>query len=175
MVELQVSSKVYNCILRLERRITYIRGDSGTGKTGLVDIIDDFNNGGDADIDLKCPRNVVIMTSAPTLDVFTGYKGTVIIIDDRLLTETSNFGNKIAEVVLKNDIYLVIINRVDLMYDENAESSSKSGLDYSVKSILICRAEGINHYFEPLAEKETDFEYLIKINKEKENGKGKEY
>ena len=35
-VSLKVRSKLYNCDLELERRITYIRGDSGVGKTGLI-------------------------------------------------------------------------------------------------------------------------------------------
>lgn len=37
MVKLQVDSKLHRFSVDLERRITYIRGDSGTGKSTLVD------------------------------------------------------------------------------------------------------------------------------------------
>lgn len=152
MVNLRVSSNNYKADLSLERRITYIRGDSGSGKTGLVNVINDYN-GGDDSIIVDCDRKISIISAIDTLD---GYKGKVVFIDDSITTENKKFGCDLAKYLLKNDIYMVIINRVDVPIkpgkskkeDNKKDDDDDSGLDYSVSSILICKSDGINHYFE---------------------------
>lgn len=155
MVNLRVSSNNYKADLSLERRITYIRGDSGSGKTGLVNVINDYN-GGDDSIIVDCDREIDVINSIRTLDTLDGYKGKVVFIDDSITTENKKFGCDLAKYLLKNDIYMVIINRVDVPIkpgkskkeDNKKDDDDDSGLDYSVSSILICKSDGINHYFE---------------------------
>ena len=147
MVELKVSCNDYRGSVVLKRRITYVRGDSGVGKSEFARCIMDYNTG-DSSVKVDCVREVEVLSgvSLRGLDIFSSMRGCVVIIDDSLETEDTKFGNEIAKIVLELDIYLMIINRVDAF-------SVVGGLDYSVNSILICEKDGIDHRFVPLVDR----------------------
>lgn len=136
MVEFQVSSKTFSCDVYLERRITILRGDSGTGKTSLVDCIAEFLAGSTAvevasDMDFR----VVDVVRDPQRE-WIGYSDTIILMDDSVYTEMQDFGNTVRDILIKNNLYLLIINRVDIPIGEELSVYSE-GLDYSAKSIKV--------------------------------------
>ena len=139
MVEITLDSDTYKCNLVLDRRVTYIRGNSGVGKSTLLDLIRLFNRGGDPSIKVVCDRKIIILEGIESIESLAGYKKTVIIVDDSVSTEISEFGSRVVPYLIENDIYLVLINRVD--YD--------GMLNYSDKSILVCEKEedGVTHTF----------------------------
>lgn len=65
MVELKVTSKTYNCSLNLKRRVAYIHGDSGVGKSILVEKVLQSNDG-DNSIKIECPRGISVLTEVPS-------------------------------------------------------------------------------------------------------------
>lgn len=135
MVRLQVSSSNYNCDITLERRVTFLRGDSGTGKTGLVDVINE-QRAGNLDITVNCEKPVVAIITEMISDeipFLKSYKNRVLIFDDLLMSELCVFGNTILDIAVKNDLYFLIISRAELGKYEEKEL----GLDYSVNSILM--------------------------------------
>ena len=157
MVELRVFSSLYCCILSLERRITYVRGDSGAGKTSLLNILDAYENGDpDIRVELNWDRSIYPLVRITRLENLDGFSNSIVFLDDSLFTETEKFGNRIVDKLLEKDIYLVIINRVDIEISRNPVigESVDNGMDYSVRSILICKKgkNDIDHYYIPLTD-----------------------
>ncbi len=157
MVELRVFSSLYCCTLSLERRITYIRGDSGIGKTSLLNVLDAYENDDpDIRVELNCDRSIYPLVRITRLENLDGFSNSIVFLDDSLFTETEKFGNRIVDKLLEKDIYLVIINRVDIEISRNhiIGESVDNGMDYSVRSILICKKgkDDINHYYIPITD-----------------------
>lgn len=146
MLELSVSSSVYNAVVPIERRITYIRGDSGVGKTSLVNVIIDYNNEVQG-IKVDFPYNIEVLQNVPKEEVLVAYKDCMLVFDDSLSTEINmSVFNKLCP---KNNLYVLVINRVD---SEESEKGILSGIKFSVNSILVCNKDGVNHYFKPFYE-----------------------
>lgn len=85
MLGLRVSSSVYNAVVPIERHITYIRGDSGVGKTSLVNTIISFNNGVQG-IKVEFPYRIEVLQNVPSEDILKAYKNCMLIFDDSLST-----------------------------------------------------------------------------------------
>lgn len=136
---LKISSNLYNLNIPLERRITFLRGDSGVGKTTLVDmIIASFNGGGDILID--CPMSVEVPSITDSLESLKSKKNCLLVYDDSIKTETTEFISCLQKYLVPNNLYLLIINRADWFSKDNVS------LDYAVKSILYLKKDGTSHY-----------------------------
>lgn len=160
-VYIEVKSDEYNIKIPMERRITYLRGDSGVGKSSLVEFIRSAVEDEDTSIILEKTNgyNIDILASlSSTLDI-EFKKDSILIIDDNLISEGNNFSNAVSNYLLKNNLYLLIINRVDL---PDTASNSQEG-DYSAKSVLWVDKDGINHKVYPYLYKLPDDN---EINKE---------
>ena len=110
MVELQVISDDYRCKIEMERRITYLCGDSGVGKSTLVDYILLGNSAGDA-VKITCSKHLAVIQDIDSNESFRYEKNTLFILDEPI--ETRFRGNNIEELLIKNDSYMLIISRVD--------------------------------------------------------------
>lgn len=110
MVELQVISDDYRCKIEMERRITYLRGDSGIGKSTLVDYILLGDSAGDA-VEVTCNKHLIVIQDIDSNERFRYEKNTLFILDEPI--ETRFRGNNIEELLIKNDSYMLIISRVD--------------------------------------------------------------
>ena len=110
MVELQVISDDYRCKIEIERRITYLRGDSGVGKSTLVDYILLGNSAGDA-VKVTCNKHLIVIQDIDSNERFRYEKNALFILDEPI--ETRFRGNNIEELLIKNDSYMLIISRVD--------------------------------------------------------------
>ena len=127
MAELQVISDDYRCKIEMERRITYLRGDSGVGKSTLVDYILLGNSAGDA-VKITCSKHLAVIQDIDSNERFRHEKNTLFILNDPIGTRFSN--SNIEEMLIENDSYMLIISRVD----------SLPG------AVLEMKAEGIEHY-----------------------------
>ena len=146
-----VSAENFNMYVPLERRITFLRGDSGVGKTSFVDYIRFIlENGETANAKLEKPENLEVMIGiGESIKLLVKeLKDHIIIIDDTIYSEGIDFTNALMRYVISNNLFILIINRVDLLFDESIESS----FDYSAKSILWVDkiSNSYNHKVVPL-------------------------
>lgn len=126
MLELRVSSSVYNAVVPIERRITYIRGDSGVGKTSLVNAIKSFNSGVQG-ITVKFPYSVEVLQSVPSKEILRVYKDCMLVFDDVLGMEDVDI-ELLTGICESNNLYVLNINRVLMIGD----TGSLNCVDYKV-------------------------------------------
>ena len=105
--------EVYNnrvhYFLTVERNITILQGNSATGKTELIRLIQEYeSNGASSGITLKCDAKCSVL-SGPAWDiVLPSMKGRIVFIDeDMSFTRSKQF----AEAVRGADNYFVIVTR----------------------------------------------------------------
>lgn len=164
---LGVSSENFNMFVPLERRVTFLRGNSGVGKTSFVDYIRFIlENGETNNAKLQKPKDLSVMIGVgESIKILVKeLKNHIIIIDDTIYSEGTGFTNALVKYIIKNNLYILIINRVDLAFDESIDSS----FDYSAKSILwVDKISGsYNHNVIPLLYKCTtegtnDTNYIV--------------
>lgn len=130
MVELQVISDDYRCKIEMERRITYLRGDSGVGKSTLVDYILLGNSAGDA-VKITCSKHLAAIQDIDSNERFRYEKNTLFILDEPI--ETRFRGNNIEELLIENDSYILIISRVDSLPGAILEMKANGPEHYCVE------------------------------------------
>lgn len=110
----------------IHRNITVIKGDSATGKTTLVNMIQEYQNGGaDSGVSLVCAVPCVVLVGRNWKDQLSLYHNSIIFIDEgNSFTKSIEF----AREVQASDNYFVIVSRESL-----------SALPYSVKEIYGIR------------------------------------
>lgn len=134
-VYISVESDNFNMFVPMERRITFLRGNSGVGKTSFVEYIRFFIENGESDIlKVSYPKgyDIVLGSGNSIKSILRNSRNIILILDDSVYSEGVDFTNALMKYILENNIYLLIINRVDLAFD----SSINSKFDYSAKSIL---------------------------------------
>ena len=148
MVELQVISDDYRCKIEMERRITYLRGDSGVGKSTLVDYILLGNSAGDA-VKVTCNKHLAVIQDIDSNSRVVNEKDTLFILDDPLVIEDEKwFSEAIIKDLIKNDSYMLIISRVDF-------PNLNNNIEFSINSVLTMKADGIEHYCVPFTDNFT--------------------
>lgn len=123
---IDIKSDNYNIHFEFERRITVIKGDSGIGKTTLVELLQDESY----DVQKETTLPVVVATTTTWQAVVRGSKSSIIIFDDMDCTETAEFSTLYKECAINNDLYFIIIGRAD------TEMPAMARLSYSVNSIF---------------------------------------
>ena len=130
MVELQVISDDYRCKIEMERRITYLRGDSGVGKSTLVDYILLGNSAGDA-VKVTCNKHLIVIQDIDSNERFRYEKNALFMLDEPI--ETRFRGNNIEELLIENDSYMLIISRVDSLPGAILEMKANGPEHYCVE------------------------------------------
>lgn len=116
----------------IRRNITIIRGDSATGKTTLIDLIQAASVMGDeSGIFLQCDRPVRVLGTADWEIVLPQLHENIIFIDEENRFITSQ---TFADAVKNSDNYFVLITREDL-----------PNLPYSVDEIYGIHTSGKYH------------------------------
>ena len=108
-VHLTVSSARLKYELEFCRNITILKGDSATGKTTLVDMINEYNrNGADTGINLSCTCPCRVIAGNTWKQQLEGISGSLVFID-----EGSRFvsSEDFAHAVRGTDNYYVIVTR----------------------------------------------------------------
>ena len=124
-----VSTKRLQYEFELRRNLTFIRGDSATGKTTLVDMIRDFvNNPSGTPVELVCDKKCYVLEGALWKMQLNGIADSIVFIDEgNEFIKTVEF----AEEIQKTDNYYVIVTREAL-----------PALPYSVEEIYGIRTSG---------------------------------
>lgn len=145
MVRLAVDSEEYKFSIELERRITFLRGDSGVGKSALVDMISiSFSDDGIVNVD--CDKKIAILSNGDEPSRISSEPNRLFILDDLLISEDAHWmRSTLMRDLIKNDSYLLIINRVD-------PGTLGTNLEYSMKSIFEMRTSGVKHWCVPVFE-----------------------
>lgn len=131
-IDVEISSANFNFSCKLRRRITVIRGDSGVGKTSLTDIV--RLRGGN--IKVTAPFEIYDGTSGDPSVLLSGSHNAIYIFDDLDVTESGEFAKLCKKYLVKNNLYVVIISRVNLTEEE-------------LSGISEFKTDGINHWLVP--------------------------
>lgn len=125
----------------VRRNLTVIRGDSATGKTTLIEMIQDYIDCGNASgIELSSDKKCFVLQGATWKGQLSEIRDSVVFIDEGNLFVTSN---EFAEAIKGTDNYYVIVTRVGL-----------SNLPYSVEEIYGIRLSG---HHSGLKQQENEF------------------
>lgn len=140
-IRLMIKSDIYNCDWEFERRLNIIRGDSGIGKTTLVEIL------------TNRPQGIEIYTSLPTVTVLenswqntlSGTSDSILLFDDISAVETSDFANLYKSCVVNQNNYVIAIAR------ENQFQPGKFGrLSFSINAMYLEITDGTQHFLKKL-------------------------
>ena len=124
-----VSTKRLKYDFELRRNLTIIRGDSATGKTTLVEMIQDYvNNPSGTPVELVCDKKCHVLEGTLWKEQLSGISDSIVFIDEgNEFIKTVEF----AEEIQNSDNYYVIISREAL-----------PALPYSVEEIYGIRTSG---------------------------------
>ena len=124
-----VSTKRLKYDFELRRNLTIIRGDSATGKTTLVDMIQEYvNNPTGSPVDLICDKKCYVLEGALWKGQLAEITDSIVFIDEgNDFIKTEEFAGEIQ----KTDNYYVIVTRESL-----------PTLPYSVEEIYGIRTSG---------------------------------
>lgn len=115
----------------LQRNITLLRGDSATGKTTLIAMIQEYiNNGEDSSIELICDKSCYVLEGATWRGQLSEMRDSIVFIDEG---NAFVFSNEFSEAIQASDNYYVIVSREGL-----------PNLPYSVTEIYGIRTS--SHY-----------------------------
>ena len=96
----------------IKRNITIVRGDSATGKTTLLSLIDTYDRlGSDSGIEVLCKKRCLTINNSNWEYILNSISECIVFIDEETtIVKSDNFARKIRET----DNYYVIITRENL-------------------------------------------------------------
>ncbi|MBP3208352.1 MAG: translation initiation factor 2 [Oscillospiraceae bacterium] len=111
-VHVEIQNKRIRFEFDLRRNITVIRGDSATGKTTLISMIDAYaNNGAESGIELSCEKSCLTINNANWKAVLASVEDAIIFADEEVTAiKTVEF----ARAIRNTDNYYVFITRENL-------------------------------------------------------------
>ena len=136
-VFIAIKSKKYNVMIPLERRITFLRGDSGVGKSAFIEYV--LLSDSDMDIELCKPYGFdvdVLISTDLEFSIQVKCKR-IIILDSLISSETIEFGEAVNEYLIKNDLYLLIMSRVEIPMSKDRDND----LYYRERNVLYLKKD----------------------------------
>ena len=124
----QIGDNTIRYDLVLSRNITIIRGDSGTGKTTLYNLIQEMNQKKNSGIAWNCDCGCYALTDFDWEDVIERHPKSIIFVDENFSSMRSE---KFASIVNSADNYFVLITRAYLPM-----------LAYSIKEVYSMHVSG---------------------------------
>ena len=138
-ISIEIVSKNYNFKMSIDRRIVVIKGDSGEGKTSLVDIVrQDESSREDTGIILNSTLPLVALGYQKWEEDMMREENCIFILDDLYIVENSKFSNLYKKYAVSKNWYIIIINRAEL-----GELNDEIGCVYRFLG------NGKYHYIEP--------------------------
>lgn len=149
-IGLDIVSPNYEFSCELHRRITVVHGESGVGKSTLVEQIEVSSNS--PDIRVKCELHVFVSNSQSWQSALQGARDSVIIFDDERCTEDKEFAKACKENLVKNNLYLILIDRSEKVQDLEGLVSgikTKYGMfSIATREVYNFKSEGIHHWLD---------------------------
>lgn len=113
-IKISVSNRNLKYDFEIKRKITVIQGDSGTGKTTLLRLIEDYSNFyPNSGIELSCSHKCLVMPVNKELaysEIPKHHESVLFFDENASYVKTREF----AELLFNSDCYFVIITRDDL-------------------------------------------------------------
>ena len=136
-----VQNKRLRYDFEVKRNLTIIRGDSASGKTTLIEMIQEYiDNGKSSNIELISDKKCFVLQGATWKGQLTEIKDSIVFIDEgNSFVSSDDF----SEVIRKTDNYYVIVTREKL-----------PNLPYSVEEIYGIRLSG---YYGGLKQQYNEF------------------
>lgn len=132
----------------IKRNITIVRGDSGTGKTTLFDMVADYMRTGEqSGVSLQCDCPCVALTDFDWRNQLSSVHDSIVFVDKGLKEIHSD---EFAHHVLYSSNYFVLISRADF-----------PNLPYSVDEIYKIKTSGKCHSFVPVYQDRGNHRYAI--------------
>ncbi|MBP5362187.1 MAG: hypothetical protein J6Y71_04090 [Ruminococcus sp.] len=117
----------------ISRNITILRGDSATGKTTLIDMINSYQqNGTSSGISISCKKNCTVLTGIRWQENLRSIHDSIVFIDEG---DKFALSEEFARAAQESDNYYVIATRASL-----------SNLPYSIKEIYGIKNISGNRY-----------------------------
>ena len=129
----------------LKRSITIVKGDSGTGKTTLFDMIAAYTRSNDIGVTIQCDKRCVALVDIDWKNQLASTKDSIIFIDEGAAFVGSH---DFAAAIKHSDNYYVIFTRENLYQ-----------LPYSVDEIYQIKTSGKFHSFEPFYKQHPGYIY----------------
>ena len=146
-IDIRVSNNRARFRFTLERNITIVRGDSGTGKTTLYEMITEYTRlGENSGVQVSAPCRCVALTDMDWQNQLSHTSGSVVFIDEGADYLASH---DFAAAIQKTDNYYVIFNRENL-----------HELPYSVEEIYEIKTSNRYHTFEKLYQRKGGYVYF---------------
>lgn len=124
--DIKVGTKRVEYNIRIKRNITIIRGDSATGKSTLISLINRYyENGAKSGVKLQCDKVCMVVGGRNWQKLLAGVHDTIVFID-----EGNNFikSHDFSRIIQETNNYYVLITREDI-----------KGLPYSINEIYGLR------------------------------------
>jgi len=124
-----VQNKRIRYDFEITRNITILKGDSATGKTTLIEMIQEYmDQGEESMVELKCDKKCGVISGSTWEGQLSEFSGSIIFIDEgNSFILTDHF----ADVIKSTDNYYVIVSREGL-----------PNLPYSIEEIYGIRVSG---------------------------------
>ena len=164
----EVSNRDASFKFDLYRNITIVRGESGTGKTTLYDMISDYTRlGSDSGINVKCQKKCVALVDIDWKNQLQNTSDSIVFIDEGMKCISSR---EFAEQIKNSDNYYIIFNREnlhELPYSVNEIYEIKSsGKYHSLKRIY----NSTDHHGYYLGKASRDLQYDTVITEDSKSG-----
>lgn len=132
----------------IKRNITIVRGDSGTGKTTLFDMVADYMRTGEqSGVSLQCDCPCVALTDYDWRNQLSSVHDSIVFVDEGLKEIHSD---EFAHHVLYSSNYFVLISRADfpnLPYSvDEIYKIKKSWEDFFYKYLREITGDSVFHY-----------------------------
>lgn len=132
----------------VRRNVTIVRGDSGTGKTTLYEMVADHTRLGDASgVSIQCDKPCVALTDIDWQNQLERTRDSIVFVDEGFEPLASE---AFARAVFGSDNYFVIFSRSEL-----------ANLPYSVNEAYRIKTSGKFHTFEPLYKRKEGERYSL--------------
>lgn len=138
-INISIRSRDYNCDINFDRRIIVIRGNSGVGKSGIVEILNSSGN----DVNIESTYPIVELTDTNWRATVKYENNVICVADDQDFVETHEFGSLFRESANRN-IYFIIICRADTVL------SSYGALSFSINDVYQLIKNGKEHFMEKM-------------------------
>lgn len=163
---IQISNRAAHYKFDLFRNITVVRGDSGTGKTTLYNMVADHTRLGDASgVNLSCAKKCVALVDMDWKNQLMNISDSIVFIDEGAKYVTST---EFADAIKHTDNYYVIFNREGM-----------HAIPYSVDEIYEIKTSGRYHTFSKMyspskghiySESRKKFDYNILLTEDSNSG-----
>lgn len=133
----------------IRRNITVVRGDSGTGKTTLFEMVSDhMREGAKSGVTIQCDHPCVALVDMDWENQLAGMKNSIVFVDEGLQAIRSD---EFARAVKHSGNYFVLFTREVL-----------AKLPYSVDEIYRIKASGKYHTLVPLYKHDDAHRYVLR-------------